>query len=236
MPITSKSEAFTQYYNRIEEFLERSLKIQKHKPFWLLLKEAAKVNRVVAEYQEDLEEYSKLRNAIVHSSTNKTLAEPHDEALQEMRRIYQMLTEPPLAASLFKKDVFTCTIEDDLFHIADIMAKKDYTQVPIYSGSEFKGLVTETSLVKWLSAQGREGAREWSEDLTVQTILPYTSGQFYRFVSAKIDVFTVLDYFLDFVKNKERLECVLITPTGNCDELPIGIATTWDVPLIKKIH
>jgi len=234
MQTISNSQEFVKTYNQIEKYVKDLAGVKKHQPFWVVLNKAGDNNRVVRELREDLLEYSRLRNAIVHSGSNQTMAEPHDEAVTRIKKIYEVLIEPPTAGELFKKKVYTCSPSDRLMDIVDVMRKFDYTQVPIYEDFQLLGLLTENVVVKIFSDICKTGKVTLTQFL-VRDAMEYTKGQFYRIVSEDTDAYTILDYFLEFVEKEERLECVLVTRTGETTLLPSGIATTWDVPLIKKI-
>ena len=66
-------------------------------------------NVEVRKYEDDLIDYGRLRNAIVHQGNHKfIIAEPHDDIVENIERLSDLITEPPLAVDMVgNKEVIT---------------------------------------------------------------------------------------------------------------------------------
>ncbi len=110
----------------------------------------SKSERVLRSFLHILLEYAELRNAIVQTVTADTrpIAEPHDEVVQDIERIARMLNDPPRITSVFGYEkVATIDTSDSLEKALKIIAEKSYSQIPVYDGNEFKGILKTNAIV-----------------------------------------------------------------------------------------
>lgn len=147
----SNAQTFLTLFNKIEQFLDQLNDSTEHYGFRRLVDNLSKHNDLVANYKLELVDYLELRNAIVHKSTGKPIAEPHPEVIEEMQQIYDALSNPPRAISIAAKPVYSCTTKTPLLEVIREMNTNFYTSIPIYHDEQFVGVFSDNSLTRWLA-------------------------------------------------------------------------------------
>jgi CBS domain-containing protein len=231
----SNADRFLNAFNTIEQELYRILDLGQHRRFYELVKQASRVNPVVERYKADLMEYGDLRNAIVHTRTDgRVMAEPNDQAVEEIEQIASYLREPPKVVPLFQKEVVTMAAGDPIRKAIKFMYDRGYSQVPISSGGSVTALLTAGTVVRWLADCLEQGAFN-PHETPISAVLEYTEhAQNYIFVNTATSLFDVQDMFYQYEQGGKKLEAILITENADPAEPLLGIITIWDLPLVHR--
>ncbi len=231
----SNAQTFLALFNKIEQFLDQLNNSTEHYGFRRLVDNLSKENDLVANYKLELVDYLELRNAIVHKSTGKPIAEPYLEVIEKMQRIYDALTNPPLAIEIATQPVYTCTTKTPIVEIIKQMNSNFYTSIPVYNQDLFIGVFSDNSLTRWLAHVNEPLNLEEILVNQTQDYIEKAANKFnnYKFMSLTTDVFTVRQAFVSFTKEKMRLGAIFLTQTGRKNEKIEGIVTPWDLPKIK---
>ena len=233
--MVSNAQKFQAAYNAIEAFLRGTAQYdQSNRKIIPTILELAKTNRVVREYQGDLVQLVELRNAIVHKSTEKPIAEPYDETVQLTESLRDKILRPKTAKDIAMCPVITFSSSDSLHTAITLMNNKNITNLPIVdSGGVLRGILSEASLVRWFAGEYDGGLV--STALKIDDISAYLDNPddgrevVYRFVSRTVDVHTVADMYDDAIKHDKRLMAVFVTSNGKSTGLIEGIITPWDL-------
>src|SRR5690625_3964553 len=103
------SRRFLNAFIDIERALKTISKNTRNRPFYQLITDAAKYDPFVRDISVELREYGDLRNAIVHERINNApIAEPHEEVVERLELIRDLLQTPPRVAPVFIREVVTC--------------------------------------------------------------------------------------------------------------------------------
>lgn len=200
-----------------------------------LVKKSAVKNRVIRAYAEDLFEFTDLRNAIVHKRiTGEAIAEPHFDTVLELEKIRDVLINPPVVIPLFEREVTISKPDDKIGKAAKIMLHNSFSQVPIYQGREFKGLLTSHIIARWLASKFETGIGLLEEENVSEVQSFNETADNYIFIGRNCTLFEVLQYFDDFAKRGRNLDAIIITHSGSSLEKPIGIITIFDLPDIHR--
>ena len=147
----SNAQTFLTLFNKIEHFLDQLNQSTEHYGFRRLVDNLSKDNDLVANYKLELVDYLELRNAIVHKSTGKPIAEPYPEVIKKMEQIYDALSNPPKAMKIATKPVYFCTTKTPIVEIIKEMNSNFYTSIPVYHQDQFIGVFSDNSLTRcWL--------------------------------------------------------------------------------------
>lgn len=234
----SNAEKFISTFNKIAKYLGELYGAEKYIDFMTLVRDLSKSNNVICSYKDDLKEYAELRNAIVHQRRDKIIAEPHEETVQHLQKIYENLKNPPTSLTIASRPVYFCKVDDLISEVVTEMTKKVYTHVPVYEKNKFIGVFSESSITKWLgdSAESDGFLLEQTRIGELKKYLDQLDDEFncYKFISRTTDVFNIQDAFLSLVSQHKRLGAVFITERGKEDEKILGIITAWDLPKIKE--
>ena len=232
----SNAQTFLTLFNKIEQFLDKLNNSTDHHGFRRLVDNLSKHNDLVANYKLELVDYLELRNAIVHKSTGKPIAEPNIEVIAKMQRIYDALSNPPRAMDIATKPVYSCTTKTPIVEIIKEMNSNFYTSIPVYHQDQFIGVFSDNSLTRWLAHINKPLDLKDILVSQAQDYIEQADNKFnsYKFMDIKTDVFTVRQAFVAFTKEKMRLGAIFLTQTGNKNEKIQGIISPWDLPKIKR--
>ena len=84
----TRAERFIECFNKIDYALRTKYNLNRSMSFSDLIRKCVALNYVVRKYEDDLIDYGRLRNAIVHhSSSKKIIAEPHEDVVVQFEKI-----------------------------------------------------------------------------------------------------------------------------------------------------
>ncbi|QCJ42984.1 CBS domain-containing protein [Bacillus sp. S3] len=223
------SERFEVAYNQVHEALRDIVQINDER-FVVLVKVGAKKYQIIETFKKDLEQYARLRNAIVHEKMEVGfyIAEPNAKVVSHIEKIANVLSRPNYALSIASKKVVYFDVQDSILKVTDAIKEYGYSKFPIYKNKKCIGLLTAGSIVKWM-AQHMEAGRVNLSDIRVSAILEYEKDRPIEIVNKSINIFEVENIFEKAHKKKRKIEGVIITENGSDDEVPLGIITAWDL-------
>lgn len=229
------SDRFLDAFNTIERYVRRSARVGPTEPFVSSVHRASKSDSKVRHYRETLLEFAQLRNAIVHGPRGeRVLAEPNDCVVAEIERMAAHLTEPPKVTDFMNKNVITIQSSAPLSQAVRVFRDETFSQIPVYTGKRFTGLITTTAVVRWLGKQLND-SQVILEPVTVQEVLQTTGNEKrYLFMPKGANAFEVIAAFENFQRSGKRLRAVLVTDGGRQDQVLLGILTAWDLQAVYQ--
>jgi len=229
------SDRFLDAFNTIERYMRRSAGVGPAEPFVSSVHRASKTDAKVRHYRETLLEFAQLRNAIVHGPRGeRVLAEPNDHVVTEIERLATLLTAPPKVTEFMNTNVVTIQAGDPLSRAMQVFRDQSFSQIPVYEGKRFFGLLTTTAVVRWLGKQLQDG-HVTLDPATVQDVLQAAGEEKrYLFVSQGVTAFDVAAAFDKFLRRGERLRAVLVTAGGDPNQPLLGIFTVWDLQAVYR--
>lgn len=229
-----RSERFETAFNHIHVQLKRLVRHYDSDAFMELLHSASARYAVIRTYFQDLKQFARLRNAIVHEKTKRDfyIAEPHLETVLRIEEISRKVSAPPLALTISTREVIHFSLDTPITRVFACIREFGYDQYPIYQGNEFQGLLTENGILSWISKHISEDTISF-QNIAVSDVLQEESQHTVHFVKRQTDIFEIENLFADRQKDKVKVEAILITKTGNPDELPLGIITSWDLTKLR---
>jgi predicted transcriptional regulator len=215
-------EEFWAAYNELDSELRRSLGRDREVFFARLVDDfhARHPHSLDVGY---LKTAGNLRNLLVHYTKRpyEYVAVPTQAMVADLKATCRHLLER--AVPTFRKKVETVAPQDSLAHVLRQIAKLSFSQFPIYSGTTFKGLLTENGITRWLAHHVTKTLSIVElEDVSVRDAVPEEEKrENWAFVSREESIDSVRGLFID----KKLLEAVLITHSGSHRESPLGIVT-----------
>lgn len=221
------SDRFITAFNRIDKAIDMELENSRGIGFSKAVRILTKYNAIVRRYKDDLLEFAELRNAIVHNrlDTVQVIAEPHDSIVEQIEQIENEITKPKLVIPQFEKQVHSFQIKDSLTNLLNTIDKRGFSKFPIYNEKEFRGLVTESGITKWL-AKNKDAS---IMNTSIEEIMSYQKDDNYQFIAKDTTVYHAIEEFKDRVGNGSRMDALLITNSGHVNEELLGIITAFDV-------
>lgn len=240
----SNSQRFIDDFRAIESLLRRRYGSKMaYNTFLQILKRAEEQNITIAYFANDLREYAELRNAILHNrspGSAEAIAEPHDTIANRIHGIRKFLENPPTINKYAARTVYTARGNDELLPTARLMFEKIYTHVPVYDlKKQFKGVLSETSLLRYVGSQIRAGKRINSEALVedIYEHLDQSGNKLndFIFLPANFGMLETRAKFDQAVNEGRRLGAVFITKNGRSNQPITGMITAWDLTKLTVV-
>lgn len=175
-----------------------------------------------------LKQYADLRNFIVHEQTRpqQPLAVPTRAVVQTIEQVLERLNRRA-TIGFGKKKVVSFELDDPLSKVLKTIGRTDFSQFPVYdTGHEFRGVLTENGITRWLANHISKIALVDFDEERVRTVLKEEEPRKnYLFVPRDSSVDEVTSEFA----HRPLLEVVLITQNGRSSERLLGLATRWDI-------
>lgn len=151
-------------------------------------------------------------------------------SLKRLVAIRQALASPLPISKNHKKEVLRVTASDSLAHALRLAFEKQFSQFPVSDNGQFRGLITENVITRWLGRQlHKSKALGDLERVDVRSLLREKEPDrrdvpIFRFTSLDTPEVDVMSLFL----RHPALEVVLLTETGKRNSEIEGIVTQWD--------
>lgn len=226
--MAERAEAFLSSFNRIEKWFREQLNNPTNMGFSEMVRRLTrKKESQLTLFQDDLLQMAQLRNAIVHEqiSTDFIIAEPNEWAVDRLLEIEKALISPEKILPRFSKKVTGFDVNISIKEILSIVARKQYSQFPIYENGRFKGLITVRGLGIWLAVESSNGDIQLDGRKASELLVSNYKGSNYQFVDKETTVFQVEELFATQI----RLEAILITKDGNPNGSLLGIIRPRDL-------
>jgi predicted transcriptional regulator len=218
---------FSTMFNRLHKAICRGLGRRDHFPFSDAVWEY-KDKHQFWPYRDSLLAIGRLRNVFVHEHVDSKLylAIPTESSLHTLRMALASVEKPPLVTPRFECPV-VCVGSDEL--LTDVLRRVqslNFSQFPVYDKGEFKGLLTENGIVRYLAR--RHSSQETLIELTDVSVRALLREEENNKNFIFVGLTERLDSMLDRFARQPLLEAVLITKSGKKTDKLIGIATQWD--------
>ncbi len=222
---------FVDAYNSIDACMRNELGLDGRPGFLEVLNRFTDRHGRIAELRE-LKLFAELRNVAVHmqSLVNPAFV-PSDKAVERLEQIRDRLLSPPLAGSVFRRKVVAVSPLDSLTKVLEFVRQNDFSQFPVYDGSALVGLLTENGITRWLAQHvNSSGSLVELLDHSVSEVLnDDRKSRNFKLVGRQLPVDVVQDLFAEHA----NVEAVIVTNSGKSTEVPLGIATQWDIARLQ---
>ena len=225
---TINAKKFINAYNKIDNLLRNLYGYRDMVTFSDMIRKAAAANYVVRKYEEDLIDYARLRNAIIHKSRDdEIIAEPLPAVADKMQHIAALLSTPPVAFKFVKDHEVMCFPHDTrLREIVVAISGNGYSNIPIIRDGVMIGVLNNKRIVEELGKRllNRQSADDFFNNATAGSILT-KDDKHYKILKKTASIEQVLNLF----HNNQSLRVVLFTEDGTNLGRPLGIITQGDL-------
>lgn len=232
----TNAERFLVAYNNIDHSLRNQYNFKRAMAFTDMIRRCVIINSVVRKYEDDLIDYSRLRNAIVHSGNESDIiAEPHTNVVEKLEHIAKLICTPPRAVdSICKKDVLIVNSRDSVKSVVETISKSGYSNLPVYENDKLIGIANGQRL---LDAIGKAmiNNRKIDDFCKTMTIGEIVSNQISDTYYALADENITLEQALNTFYRNRKVLVILITKNGSDFEKPLGIVSVADIMDINSI-
>ena len=231
----ANASAFLSAYNKIDAQLRAQYNFSSGQSFTDIVRRCAEKNAVVRRYEDDLAEYARLRNVIVHQSTDgQFVAVPCDEATREIERIAELLAEPPrIREVLPEKKVVSIEAGISLRQAVLLISRTGHSNLPVYDGRRMVGIVNNRRIIREVGAQLSRGQSvdAFLSETPVGDILDESDMfVYYKYLSENATLEEVLSAF----ETNKKLIAVVVSERGKMGERIRNIVTPADLVHISR--
>ena len=236
MPDKKNASIFIDSYNKIDAQLRALYNFRSGQSFTDVVRQSADRNAAVRRYENDLVDYARLRNAIVHQSMNETIiAVPCDEVVENILRIERLICTPPtIGETLADKQVTSIDAQICLRRAVQLIAKTGYSNLPVYNGKRMVGIINNRRLIAALGSVLHRGQSvdAFLAETSVEDVLE--EGDlfiYYKYLGRRDTLQDVLNAF----ENNKKLLAVCVSENGKAGERIVNFITPADLPHINKM-
>lgn len=232
----TNAERFLTAYNNIDYSLRAIYNFKRSMSFSDVVRRSVVLNSVVRKYEDDLIDFGRLRNAIIHQGNHKyIIAEPHDDIVEKIERLSDLITEPPLALDMVgNKEVLTIEHTMTISESIELIYRTGYSNLPTYNADRLVGILNGRKLVNVIGEKISEGANihEYINNTTVGEILDKMGEDYYYMIA---DQKLTIDSAMNNFENNRKLLIILITKDGKDTGKPLKIISSADIIDMKRI-
>lgn len=227
---------FLDAYNTLDKSLRIQYNYKAVISFTDLIRRCADLNHVIRTYENELINFARLRNAIIHSSdSSQVIAEPHLDVVLLLEKVAKLISTPPLVVDVMRaRNVTVIDGTRTLYDLIKETGKTGHGVIPAYVGNNFIGMVRWRKLIEDLgnSILDNHSLDEYIRKTSIQDYLrAYPQTGHFTIASRQVTIEQILTIF----NNNRKIAAVLITEKGTATELPLGIITNADIMDMIKI-
>ena len=225
---------FISAYNRLDQGLRDIYSIKRTLNFSDMIRKVATVNTVVKRYEEDLIDYGRLRNAIVHRSTDEIIAEPNVDVVEKLEKIARIINTPPRVIECLRpRGVFAVDGDTTLHDVVGEMWKKGYSVVPVYISGTLVGVINRKMIVDGIGkfiANGKDIDDAMKEPVS-KCLDIFNETSHYEVAPTSLTVENLMYMF----QQNRKLSSVILTENGNYTEPAKVIIVSADIIDLNSI-
>ncbi len=236
MSENSRAKRFIDCYNMIDQALRIQGDMSKSISYTEVVRKASRTNGIVKKYEDELIDYGRLRNAIVHSAdTTQIIAEPNQDVVENFEKICSLICTPPLAVdTICNKNFASLGYNVILKDVIEYMYRSGFSSIPIYKENMLVGVANATKITRLLGKKiyQKVDVKKYMEETTIESAMKdLVEDNYYTIANEKVTVDKILSLFAE----NRKLLLIIITKNGSLLEQPIGIITAGDIMEINKI-
>ena len=148
----TNAERFVKAYNAIDQSLRQRHNIRRSLSFSDMIRKTVVVDYIVRKYEDQLIDYGRLRNAIIHNSNDEFLiAEPHTDVVEEFEKIASLVSAPPkVFDTVCTKEVFTVEHSTNLYDVIKLIYSSSYSNIPVYKNGGVIGVANGQKILDYI--------------------------------------------------------------------------------------
>lgn len=234
----SHATRFIAAFNAIEEEFRDRLGPRHSQGFVHALKLLRPDHADLRLYYDELQEFARLRNIMVHTMRKDHFRiVPDEDMVQEIEAIRDALLKPPTVADVMSLHPYHARPTARVRDVVHEFRERNFMRCPVIDHKGICGLITAKSITNWISEMlldpSNPGSLESLDhvmDHEVQEVLPYCSAEEYGIVPRGYSLVDAVHVFRRSVKKGKYLQCLLVTTDGGVRSPLVGIIAPSDLP------
>jgi predicted transcriptional regulator len=223
---------FLAAFNEIEDHFRSALSVDDHTEFASMARDYADSRRLPKEYRDELSAFASLRNAIVHGRYygGRPIAEPVAEVVDQIEQLRDRIVAPPAALRVLgSMNVCTTGPDQPISSALDHIRRFDYSQLPVYDGAVYAGILTTNAIARWLAAQ-LAASGGLAEAESVRRVLTFAEPHEQALHVPK--TLTAAEAIHHLSSDGRSTVALIITHSGKITERPLAVVVRHDLPAL----
>ena len=211
------AKRFIAAYNRLDQGLRDIYSIKRTLTFSDMVRKVANVNTVVSRFEEDLIDYGRLRNAIVHKSGDELIAEPNIEVVEKLEKIARIINTPPRVIECLRpRKVYTVDGDTTLKEVVLQMERSGYSVVPVYISGTIVGVINRKMIVDGIGRfiEQQKDIDDSINEPVSKCLDIFNETNHYEVAPASLTIENLMYMF----QQNRKLSSVILTENGNYTE------------------
>jgi CBS domain-containing protein len=225
------SERFEIAFNKIHKSMIEKIGGSSEDKFRSLIELGMHRHSLVRSFYNELTQFAKLRNAIVHEKVDRDfyIAEPHLDIVDRIEKIADYFQKPQAALSIATKNVHFFQESDRLADVLRCIRETSYSRFPIYDDKgDYQWLLTATYILNWLTNRLTDQVIDLN-NAKISDLASKKEKKLVAFIAKTSSIFKAEEIFEMFHRKGKKLEAIIITLNGSENEKPLGIVTSYDL-------
>lgn len=236
MKTLSLAKRFINSFNQIDYALRAQHNFKRSMGFADMIRRAVTINHIVRKYEDDLIDFGRLRNAIIHGSNDDLLiAEPHEDIVLKIEHLERLITTPPKALDVLEeKEVFTVNYDVNIKDVIKTISQTKFSNLPVYKNGELIGVANGQKILDHLGQILLENPSldDYITNNPIEKVVKIPQEiNYYEVLNSNATIDQVMKMFLE----NRKLLAIIITKTGTMNEPPLAIITSTDYMILNKI-
>lgn len=232
----TNAERFIAAYNKLDYSLRSIYDFKRSMSFSDVIRRSVVLNSIVRKYEDDLIDFGRLRNAIVHQGNKDyIIAEPHDEVVEKLERLEKLISEPPKAIdTVGNKEIISLDSNITVGKAIELIYRTGYGNLPVLKDETVIGIINGRKLINLIGKKISEGVniQEFVDTKTVGEVIESMEDDYY-FIMA--DENLTVDGAMNLFETNRKLTVILITKGAKSNSKLLKIITSADIIDMKRI-
>jgi hypothetical protein len=226
---------FITAFNEIESHFRAALGADEHVEFGKLVREYVATRHLPLKHQDALLAFARLRNAISHEPylNGRPIADPRPDVVEQIEQLRDLYSKPPTALSVLgHREVCSVAPSQPITAALEYVRLFDYSQLPVYNGDSYIGILTTNAIARWLAAQ-LAATGGLAEAETVGHVLKFAEQhECARHVPRSIAAADAIHRLSKSGREGKPLTALIITQSGRSTEKPLRVVVDDDLPAL----
>lgn len=159
------------------------------------------------------------------------------QTVDQIRRLRDLIVKPPLATEcLERRQIAVTAPRSPISGVLDTIRMHNYSQIPVYRGSAYVGLLTTNCIARWLADHLASAAT--LGDVNVQKIMRYAERDDRAMhVQGSATAAEASVYLRTPDTDGSRPRALIVTDTGASERPPVAVIVDYDLPaVVRRCH
>lgn len=228
-------QRFITAFNDVENHFRAEIGAKKHVGFAELARRYVAANDLPVQHQTALLAFARLRNAISHELYRDGLpvADPRLDLVEQIEQLRNLYLTPRTALNILEpREVCSVDPGQPIGAALEYVRLFDYSQIPVYDGDNYVGILTTNATARWLAAQlaADDGlARTESVGHILKFAEEHERAQH---VPQSITAADAVHQLSKGGQEGAPLTALIITESGRPTEKPLRVVVDDDLPVL----